>query len=422
MVSQTAIDAFNEDLYSEHLEEAAFLYEQRQALVFDPELTWLDLEHYEQRFAAHLDALSEGGHPALKICLARALEGEPEELHTALCLFCRTNQFDLLIKACNYADLANKHIQQAIYTALFYTCPSIFYSRLERYATQTNPAFAPVFIKMVGLLRLHRYAGFLKAHIKEKSCYIALIESFGQLANGSSVPWLSQILKESEDEQVKNKVAFSLLRCGSRRFLKELTSPFPRWALLPIALSGQLELAHQLLQNPQSSPDYIQAVGFLWYPSTLPFLIGSLTQFGEASARALNLLTGANLFEEIFIEEEDDPDLLLDGEEQAPKRDKESRGEWITRNSQDPHTWKTWWASHQGQFESSKRYRNGSPFGAAHLRDYLLLEQSPNWARQYVALELLLQFREDVLFDLEQTINRQRQLIHTLMAKPQDCI
>ena len=37
------------------IEEASFLYEQRLSLFDDPEITWLDIEDFEERFEAHID-------------------------------------------------------------------------------------------------------------------------------------------------------------------------------------------------------------------------------------------------------------------------------------------------------------------------------------------------------------------------------
>ena len=48
---------FETELYQEHLEEASFLYEQRLTLFDDIEITWLDIEDFEERFEAHIDAL-----------------------------------------------------------------------------------------------------------------------------------------------------------------------------------------------------------------------------------------------------------------------------------------------------------------------------------------------------------------------------
>ncbi|MBW2742277.1 MAG: hypothetical protein JRE64_26360, partial [Deltaproteobacteria bacterium] len=66
-MTQTLLD-FETKLYQEHLEEASFLYEQRLTLFDDPEITWLDIADFEERFEAHIDALVVGEEPALNIC------------------------------------------------------------------------------------------------------------------------------------------------------------------------------------------------------------------------------------------------------------------------------------------------------------------------------------------------------------------
>src|SRR5688572_29586831 len=71
-------------LYLEHLSEASFLYEQRLALLDDPELTWPELDDFEQRLEAHIDALVLGEDLALDLCRQRAVEGDVGECHTAL--------------------------------------------------------------------------------------------------------------------------------------------------------------------------------------------------------------------------------------------------------------------------------------------------------------------------------------------------
>jgi hypothetical protein len=45
-------------LYLKHIEEASFLYEQRLTLLDNPDLFWRDLEEFEDRFEAHIDALA----------------------------------------------------------------------------------------------------------------------------------------------------------------------------------------------------------------------------------------------------------------------------------------------------------------------------------------------------------------------------
>jgi hypothetical protein len=62
-MTQTILD-FETELYQEHLEEVSFLYELRLTLFDDPEITWLDISDFEERFEAHIDALVVGEGPA----------------------------------------------------------------------------------------------------------------------------------------------------------------------------------------------------------------------------------------------------------------------------------------------------------------------------------------------------------------------
>jgi hypothetical protein len=56
-LQHATLEDFNIALFEEHLQEASFLYEQRVAYLYDPELTWRDLDDYEGRYEAHIDAL-----------------------------------------------------------------------------------------------------------------------------------------------------------------------------------------------------------------------------------------------------------------------------------------------------------------------------------------------------------------------------
>ena len=57
----TSPRAFLIELYEEYLEEASFLYQQRQEYLASAELGWLDIAEIESRLEAHLDGLVIGG-------------------------------------------------------------------------------------------------------------------------------------------------------------------------------------------------------------------------------------------------------------------------------------------------------------------------------------------------------------------------
>ena len=85
----TSTKAFLVELYREYLDDASFLYDQCQALREDAELSWRDLESFEERLEACLDGLMVGGQLALEVAQVRAEEGDAGELYAAACVFCR---------------------------------------------------------------------------------------------------------------------------------------------------------------------------------------------------------------------------------------------------------------------------------------------------------------------------------------------
>src|SRR5207249_2107615 len=69
------IATFIPDILEKHVEELAFLWEQRQAAVRDPRYTIRELTHLEERIAAHLQGVLAVGEVALPL-LEDTLAGE----------------------------------------------------------------------------------------------------------------------------------------------------------------------------------------------------------------------------------------------------------------------------------------------------------------------------------------------------------
>src|SRR6201995_5087100 len=92
----TSIRAFKTGLYTEHLEEAAFLYQQRRALLRNPAIGWSRLRDFEARLESHLDALMVGGSLALQVCRDRLSTDDAGELFCIVFVICRQGQASLL--------------------------------------------------------------------------------------------------------------------------------------------------------------------------------------------------------------------------------------------------------------------------------------------------------------------------------------
>src|SRR2546429_9504818 len=84
----TSPHSFAVRMYDEHLEEASFLYEQRKALLRDPEIPWTRIGEFEERLEAHIDALVIGGRVALDIFQKHAKKRDAGGVFSAVSGFC----------------------------------------------------------------------------------------------------------------------------------------------------------------------------------------------------------------------------------------------------------------------------------------------------------------------------------------------
>ncbi|HVS75714.1 MAG TPA: hypothetical protein VHE11_02190, partial [Steroidobacteraceae bacterium] len=115
---ETSLLAFRMAMYREHLEDAAFLYDQCNALRADGQTSWLRLQDFEERLEANIDALVIGGATALDVCRRRAADGEPGELYAAVCVYCRHADSSLLAELWRSLDFADRAKVRAATEAL----------------------------------------------------------------------------------------------------------------------------------------------------------------------------------------------------------------------------------------------------------------------------------------------------------------
>jgi hypothetical protein len=141
-------------------------------------------------------------------------------------------------------------------------------------------------------------------------------------------------------------------------------------------------------------------------------------ELAESAAMSLNLITGAEIYEEVFIPEEIDEDELFEEElekfkqGQVPTRpDGQPFGITITRLSQKPEDWQKWWAENKSRFDPGIRYRNGKPYSPACLLENLESEKSPRQVRQLAYEELVIRYGIDFPFETDMFVAQQKQAL-----------
>jgi hypothetical protein len=139
----------------------------------------------------------------------------------------------------------------------------------------------------------------------------------------------------------------------------------------------------------------------------------------ESGARGLNLITGAEIYEEVFIPEKIDEDELFEEELETLKRSEplyppgQEPGVTLTRLSQKPEDWHKWWTANKSRFNPQIRYRNGKPYSPACLLENLESEKSPRQVRQLAYEELVIRYGVDFPFETGMFVAQQKQALAT---------
>lgn len=423
-VTEKLVD-FATGIYQEHLEEASFIYEQRLYLFDDPEVTWLDIEDFEERFEAHIDGLVVGEELALEVCKTQAIEGDSGELHAAIRVFCRQNRKDLVLGVLEKLDPEDAESMQAVSDALKHEFPESWHDDFFQMLPEDDQKVIPILADLFGYRRMKEGTALLKVLADTPAASLSkLIWSLGRLADeGARAPLLKYL--QHEDEAVRSATALSLLRLGEQKTIDNCLqeAPVQSWALIPLGLGGNRSAVDVLLEQTRTGnaeSHCLMALGLLGDISAIPALLDCLTdsEIAQYAAMALNLMTGAEIYEEAFIPEEIDEDELFEEElekfrqgEIPTRPDGEPFGTTITRLSQKPEDWQRWWTENKSGFNPGIRYRNGKPYSPACLLENLESEKSPRKVRQLAYEELVIRYGIDFPFETDMLVSQQKQAI-----------
>jgi uncharacterized protein (TIGR02270 family) len=416
--------AFLVELYEEFLQEASFLYEQRLRLLEDPQICWNKVGEFEERFVAYIDGLVVGEDLAVEVCKKQAQKGDFGELHAAVRVFCRQGQKNVLFSTLLEVDLQDSDRIRAATDALKHELPVAWYSDIRAFA-EFNPALAPMLMAVLGYRRVD-----IRKDLQR-------ILRSGSLGNASELMWtagrirdfglqteLSRYLR-NPDANVQSAAALALLRLGDDQALRHSlnTARIETWQLIPFGLAGGRPAARILLESsttPKIDDDWLIALGILGDLSAVQALLNHLSdpKTGAAAAASLQLITGAGLFEQVFIPDEIEEDEFLAAEPQksrqepAPLREgMKPLGVTVVRLSQNPGDWAAWWAENEPTFDHRVRYRHGTPYSPASLLRNLECKQTPHRLRQLAYEELVIRYGMDVTFEADMFVSDQMQAL-----------
>jgi len=441
------VSDFKTELFLEFLREASFLFEQRIGLFENPEITWLDLEDFEHRFEAHIDGLVVGGLEALEICQQQAIAGDAGEAHAAVRVFCRQQRLDLLKDVLSRIEPEETEKWQAITDALQ---EEMLPAWLQEFRAENVDDVHPLNLIVPTITGYQRIKTDLELVSILKNAANPVVQekiiwALGRLREAAArEPLLSGFLQHSESS-VLSAAILALLRLGEAAAVQRCSAEIhSSWSHLPLALSGGSRAAAAILEElgmasaPAPLPvDPVRATtdGIVWTRANteesllalgiagniaaVPFLLSLFADPKRApsAALALNLITAAGLYEEVFIPEPIDEDELFEDELEKYKKGEplyppgEEPGFTLSCMSLKHDEWQAWWDQNKAQFDSRLRYRNGKPFSPSCLLENLESEKSPPLIRQLSYEELVIRYSADFPFETEMFVSRQKEAL-----------
>jgi hypothetical protein len=391
--------SFKLGLYAEHLEEIGFLFTQCQALRADPNQPWTACAPFEERLEAHLDALVVGDTLAAEWCQARLPEAEPEALFGITTLLCRRGDAAAIKPLLVDPRLDDAAALQAVGLALLQEWPAAWQSACLRALAQGDPRLVPTFAAIAATRGWPVGSALSQALDRAPPAARPSLLAWLGCTPGDAWPALARALDDA-DPAVRSAALRAGLRLHDAAARERVVADTCHPDLLALA-AGRGTAARLLkrLDDPPAAPAAIAALGQLGELSAVRALTALLPNeaLGGLAARALHLITGAELFETMLEPDPVKEDELTEAElkrwreaGEAPRRlDGEPFGNRVERLSLDPAVWGQWLVDNGARFSATRRYRLGEPCGAAVLLRSLAHPGLPAAGREALADELI---------------------------------
>ena len=417
---------FQRQLYREHLDEVSFLYEQRQNLLKDPHLLWCDLEGIENRIRAHMDGIFLGGSAALEVCVEMRDDPCPGILYAVARAFCRHKRDDLYRESLENSEPENNVMLNALTDALNADYPDEWQSLIEQMLMSSDRKTLRIALSVIGHRRIplvESVMDMLKS--PEDGVFILAVKALGCLGDQAPCDFLLRLFKYGDLENAKKReICMTLLRLQNKELISPPNDSSDRepWLYLAMGLGGGISHVPYLeavAQSDKVCDECLIALGFLGQASSVDVLIRHLGEslFPEAASLALHAITGADLYEEVFIPDPIDEFTLLEDEREKLRRGQPlyppgcEPGITLRRISQQRNVWEAWWQNNRTRFNARTSYRLGdahSPWGILKMME---AEYSSPHIRRLAHDEFVIRHGLDLGFDISLTVESQRYII-----------
>lgn len=428
----TSYRQFINEIYEEHVEEASFLYEQRLALMLDADLSWFSYFSEEQTLDAHLDGLIIGAERALSITQQIALEGDVGAIYTLLSLWCLRNNRNKFLSELDNFDLEDIEVQQAIQLALLHRMPVDWCDELLQKVFDGQPVLLMLFVPaLIKHQQMPAKLGFKQLYdsivANEQTDVSPCIQGIYYYSDLDTNELLTHFILNGSKKE-KSAAVLVLLRLGRKSVVEQTLAKVKqkKAPLLSFATGAPDTFFSNLIETNTASnwnETNMKCLAISGLADHIPELIKLLKDESVANfaAKALFIITGTRLIDNVFQEESWDKADLFDEEierfEQGkmPQRtDGRAFGEAVEQISVSLEAWLNWWKQNHTHYISGTRYRLGMPISPVALVRTLSSEFVDNEIRELTYQELTIRYNAKHFFSTEELIQAQQKSILAL--------
>lgn len=418
-----------DDVIEEHAEEAAFLWQQREAAVYAPDYDIEELTGADERLEAHLDGLRIGGEKSWEICKELGWD-LPGEYFTGMSIALRLSKSDYVNEVLEEAE-GDEDATRGIISALGWVKPQTLRGLIKTLLLSDSAYRKLIGIGACAVHRARATTQLEKALYETDEALLSRsLKAAGELGQVSSLSLVQKHLDHPNDA-CRFEAARSTVLLGDRSALKILSlfavsdNPFRRQAMDVALRAMESAEAKNWIRNLAANKAQLRyaliASGIQGDPAFLPALMRQFEneEFARVAGEAFEMITGLNIFRESLEVIPDVPETAEDDPNEAEQiddeldtdldDDDEELGEDEGLIIPDPDKMKPWYEANKDRFEPGQRYLCGQPVSPESCSGILLTGQQRQ--RTAAAIELVLAQPGKPLFETRAPGRRQQRLL-----------
>jgi uncharacterized protein (TIGR02270 family) len=407
------------EIATRHVEDAAFLWSQREGAVWAPHYLLGDVARLDDRLEAHLDGLRVNGEPAWDEIMMAAESGDAGAVFAAAVLSIVTRVGERVPAA---IAMGSSDLQSArgLVSALGWLSYDRVRWLVEELWTSERATLRWISIAAMAIHRSDpgRPLGFAIAD-GEPLLRARALRAVGELGRLDLLPVVERYLNADDPEVRFSATWSSTLLSGKLEAMSGLgtiaQSHSRHWeraaqtAMRRADLGAGHHWLHKLKQEPATRRLAVLAAGAIGDSAEVPWLIDQMKipELARVAGESFTTITGVDIaYQHLDGERPEgfEPGPTEDPADEEVEMDADENLAWP-----DAQLIQRWWQSNRSSFQTGTRYLLGKPIALDWLKQVLRIGRQRH--RAAAALELAMRQPGTPLFEVRAPGFRQRQML-----------